>query len=64
MQWEKFKKKETGPHKLTKAHCERRMDTCIALISKQQRKSFLWKIVTGDEKCISSGQFQAKKSNG
>lgn len=37
---------------LTDAHRDRRMDTCRALLSRQLWKSFLWKIVTGDEKWI------------
>lgn len=40
------------PHELTEAHRERRFDTCNSLLSRQNKKSFLWKIVTGDEKWI------------
>ena len=40
------------PHELTQEQREKRVDTCLSLLSRQKRKSFLWKLVTGDEKCI------------
>lgn len=40
------------PHELTEDHCERRSSICLALLSRQRKKSFLWQIVTGDEKWV------------
>lgn len=40
------------PHALTEEQRERRSDTCLSLLSRQKKKSFLWKLVTGDEKWI------------
>lgn len=40
------------PHELSEANKKARIDICHSLLVKQQRKSFLWKIVTGDEKWI------------
>lgn len=40
------------PHKLTEAQKNRRIDICHSFLVQHQRKSFLWKIVTGDEKWI------------
>ncbi len=40
------------PHKLSEVNISQRLKTCEFLSSKQKKKSFLWKIVTGDEKWI------------
>ena len=40
------------PHKLSEMNILTRLNTCAFLLSKQKRKSFLYKIVTGDEKWI------------
>ena len=40
------------PHELTQEQCEERVHTYLSLLSRQKRKSFLWKLPTGDEKWI------------
>lgn len=40
------------PHFLTQENKNSRLNICVSLYNKQHRKSFLWKIVTGDEKWI------------
>ena len=40
------------PHKLSEINISQRLNTCVFLSAKQKKKSFLWKIVTGDEKWI------------
>lgn len=40
------------PHELTPEQRERRVDTCLSLLSRHKKKSFLWKLVTGDEKWV------------
>jgi len=40
------------PHKLSENDILQRFNVCVSLAAKQQRKDFLWKIVTGDEKWI------------
>lgn len=40
------------PHKLSEINISQRLNTCVFLAAKQQKKDFLWKIVTGDEKWI------------
>lgn len=40
------------PHKLSQKNKDDRIIKCSNLLNKQHRKSFLWKIVTGDEKWI------------
>lgn len=40
------------PHKLSEVNISQRLSTCISLACRQKKKSFLWKIVTGDEKWI------------
>lgn len=40
------------PHKLSDININQRLTTCISLSAKQQKRDFLWKIVTGDEKWI------------
>ena len=37
------------PHKLSEINMANRLNTCVFLSAKQRKKSFLWKIVTGDE---------------
>ena len=40
------------PHKLSEINIAQPLSTCVFLSSRQKKKSFLWKIVTGDEKWI------------
>ena len=40
------------PHKLSEVNISQRLSICTSLLSRQKKKSFLWKIVTGDEKWI------------
>jgi len=40
------------PHELNDRQMERRQNTCQILLARQKRKSFLNRIVTGDEKWI------------
>jgi histone-lysine N-methyltransferase SETMAR len=40
------------PHKLSEINIAQRLNTCVFLSSRQKKKSFLWKIVTGDEKWL------------
>lgn len=40
------------PHELSENSIIRRLNTCVSLLSRQRKKDFLWKIVTGDEKWI------------
>ena len=40
------------PYKLTENNIIQRLNTCVSLYSKYQKKDFLWKIVTGDEKWV------------
>jgi len=40
------------PHNLSENNILQRFNVCVSLAAKQQRKDFLWKIVTGDEKWI------------
>lgn len=40
------------PHKLSEINIANRLNTCVFLSSRQKKKSFLWKIITGDEKWI------------
>lgn len=40
------------PHELSENVATQRLNTCVSLLAKQIKKSFLWKIVTGDEKWI------------
>ena len=45
-----LKKGKCVPHALSKKNKNDRLEKCLNLYNKQHRKSFLWKIVTGDEK--------------
>ncbi len=40
------------PHKLSEINISQRLSICVSLLSRQKLKSFLWKIVTGDEKWL------------
>lgn len=40
------------PHKLTEVNKAQRLNTCVSLLARQKKKSFLHKIVTGDESWI------------
>ena len=37
------------PLKLSEGNALQRLHTCIAPLARQKRKSFFWKIVTGDK---------------
>ena len=50
------------PHELNDRQMERRQNTCQILLARQKRKSFLYRIVTGDEKWIYSQNSKHKKS--
>jgi len=40
------------PHQLSEVNISQRLSICTSLLSRQKKKSFLWKIVTGDEKWL------------
>lgn len=40
------------PHQLTETNIINRFNTCLFLLAKYQKKDFLWKLITGDEKWI------------
>lgn len=40
------------PHKLSEINIAQRLSICASLASRHKKKSFLWKIVTGDEKWL------------
>ena len=40
------------PHKLSEVNIAQRLSLCVSLASRQKKKSFLWKIITGDEKWL------------
>jgi [histone H3]-lysine36 N-dimethyltransferase SETMAR len=40
------------PHKLSEVNKNHRLNTCISLLARQKRKSFLYQIVTGDESWV------------
>lgn len=40
------------PHKLSEINAANRLSTCVSLLTRHKTKSFLWRIVTGDEKWI------------
>ena len=40
------------PHKLSEVNISERLSICVSLSSRQKKKSFLCKIVTGDEKWL------------
>lgn len=50
------------PHDLTKSAIENRFNTSVSLFAKHQKKSFLWQIITGDEKWIYFDNPKRKKS--
>jgi len=50
------------PHELNDRQMERRQNTCQILLARQKRKSFLHRIVTGDEKWIYFQNPKPKKS--
>lgn len=50
------------PHELNDRQMERRQNTCQILLARQTRKSFLHRIVTGDEKWIYFENPKRKKS--
>ena len=50
------------PHELTEHNLGQRINTCLSLLVKYQKKDFLWKIVTEDEKYICYVNPKCKKS--
>ena len=50
------------PHQLSHANIAQRLNLCVALLSRHRRKSFLWRIVTGDEKWVYYENPQRKRS--
>lgn len=50
------------PHELNDRQIERRKTTCEILLARQKKKSFLYRIVTGDEKWIFFDNPKRKKS--
>lgn len=50
------------PHKLNESNKNQRLASCLSLLNRQRKKSFLWKIVTGDEKWIYYENPKRKKS--
>ena len=50
------------PHELNDRQMERCQNTCQILLARQKRKSFLYRIVTGDEKKIYFQNSKCKKS--
>ena len=40
------------PHRLSEINIAQRLNTCVSHACRQKKKSFLWKIVTGDEKWL------------
>jgi len=50
------------PHELKDRQMERRQNTCQILLARQKRKTFLYRIVTGDEKWIYFQNPKRKKS--
>jgi len=50
------------PHELNDRQMERRQNTCQILLARRKRKSFLRRIVTGDEKWIYFQNPKRKKS--
>lgn len=50
------------PHELTERAIGCRLSTCLSLLARHQRKSFLWKIVIGDEKWVYFDNPKRKKS--
>ena len=50
------------PHELTERQMENRKITCEILLERHERKGFLYRIVTGDEKCIYFENPKLKKS--
>ena len=50
------------PHQLSERNTNQRLTTCISLLARHKKKSFLWRIVTGDEKWIYFDNPEHKKS--
>jgi histone-lysine N-methyltransferase SETMAR len=55
------KKRKWVPHALSEKNKNDRFDKCLNLYNKQHRKSFLWKIVIGDEKWIYYDNLKRRK---
>lgn len=50
------------PHDLTKSAIENRFNTSVSLLARHKKKSFLWRIITGDEKWIYFSNPKRKRS--
>ena len=50
------------PHELTKHKLGQRISTCPSLLAKHQKKNFLWKILTRNEKYILFANLKRKTS--
>ena len=50
------------PHELTENAIANRYNICFSLLARQRKKSFLWRIVTGDEKWIYYDNPKRRKS--
>ena len=50
------------PHELSQANMTQRLTLCTTLLARHQRKTFLWQIVTGDEKWVHYDNPQRKRS--
>ncbi len=61
-QMEKIQKLGSHPHVLTEHNLGQRMNTCLSLLARQQKKDFLWKTVMGDKKYIFYENPKRKKS--
>ena len=62
MPWGRFKRSENGCRMNWTIYRWRRQNTCQILLARQKRKSFLHRIVTGDEKWIYFQNPKRKKS--
>lgn len=52
------------PHQLSEVNISQRLSICTSLLLRHKKKSFLWKIVTGDEKWLYYDNPFNKKNNG
>ncbi|EGI61318.1 Mariner Mos1 transposase [Acromyrmex echinatior] len=57
-----LKERKWVPHALSEKNKNDRLEKCLNLYNKQHRKSFLWKIVIGDEKWIFYDNPKKKKT--
>lgn len=50
------------PQQLSEKSALNRLNVCLSLLARHRKKSFLWKIITGDEKWIYFSNHKQKKS--